>query len=444
MVNEKIEKHKIVQVKELLNSRLTIPPYQRPYKWSTESAAILFNDIYNSYKQKIEQYRIGTVVLHKTFEGYDIVDGQQRLTTLSILSYCFYLFTNNKKDLSLLLDCKSFNELSSPSIINNFELLNKKFLSISSTERYGVINYVFERCTFVKIVTESEQEAFQFFDSQNSRGKDLDPHDLLKSFHLREMVDETNIEKIKLISSWENVDQKELAILFKLVLYPLVRYFKGESGLYYSSKKIGCFKGINPKNSYHFSTYHRAANLYIEHFNSEGLYELVSGEKINQFQLTQPIIAGKRFFQFVLYYFNLAQKIDSIIDDYSEKLKMPLLGSGNLYVLTLFKNVLLFFVDKFNFKALTQDRIFFFYQWAYSLRIVMHSVYPETVNKYALGQCERVNQGLNLFKKISEIQIPEEIDNIILDRVDEDCLKKYHTETSKDIWQCIFRGLINA
>ena len=63
--------------------------------------------------------------------------------------------------------------------------------------------------------------------------------------------------------------------------------------------------------------------------------------------------------------------------------------------------------------------------WAYSLRVVMHSVYLETVNKYALGQSERVNCGLNLFKTISNINSPEQLDFIILDTVEESSLKTY-------------------
>lgn len=196
-----------------------------------------------------------------------------------------------------------------------------------------------DNCTFVKIVTENEQEAFQFFDSQNSRGKALDPHDLLKSFHLREMTKESKEDKVKIVSDWENVNQKELATFFENCLYPLVRYYNGEDGLYYSAKKISIFKGINPKNSYNFSVYHRAANLYIEHFNTEGMYE-IGGEKINQFQLTQPIIAGKRFFQYTLYYFNMVQKVDSIIQEYSQELIIPRSGSGNLYVM---KQMLIYF-----------------------------------------------------------------------------------------------------
>ena len=36
----------------------------------------------------------------------------------------------------------------------------------------------------VEVVLQDISEAFQFFDSQNARGKDLEPHDLLKAYHL--------------------------------------------------------------------------------------------------------------------------------------------------------------------------------------------------------------------------------------------------------------------
>ena len=59
-------------------------------------------------------------------------------------------------------------------------------------------------------MTDSEQDAFQFFDSQNSRGKALKPHDLLKSYHLREMVRDPEQLKIRLISDWEDMYQNAL------------------------------------------------------------------------------------------------------------------------------------------------------------------------------------------------------------------------------------------
>ena len=170
-------------------------------------------------------------------------------------------------------------------------------------ERY--ISYVLNECTLVKIVTGSEQEAFQFFDSQNSRGKVLAPHDLLKSYHLREMKDDSEGEKVQIVNLWENTSQKKLGMLFEKNLFPLVKWYKTQDGLNYSVKDIKTFKGIKRSNNFNFSVYNRAANLYIERFNTEGMYELTSGKHVNQFQLTQPLIAGKRFFQYSLHYADL-------------------------------------------------------------------------------------------------------------------------------------------
>ena len=53
----------------------------------------------------------------------------------------------------------------------------------------------------------------------------------------------------------------------------------------------------------------------------------------------------------------------------------------------------------------------------------MHSVYPETITKYALGEHDRINKGKKLFNLISEMQSPEEFDSIILDKVDPNNIK---------------------
>lgn len=431
MENENL---KIISLKEALKLNLSIPNYQRPYRWSTESASLLFNDIYSAYKSNIPEYRIGSIVLHNNNIELEIVDGQQRITTLSILTYCFYkvLKLDKYKELSSLLNKKeTFDVLSSKSIVENYEIIG--------SELKPFIKYALENCSVVEIVTNSEQESFQFFDSQNSRGKALAPQDLLKSYHLREMSDSSESEKIKIINSWENEKQKELSLFFEYNLYPLIQWYRNKPGLYYSSKKINSFKGIKQNNKYHFSIYHKAANLYIEHFNSEGMYELTNGEKINQFQLTQPLIAGKRFFLYVLYYFNLYKQVIKLIDSKIESDLISTYGSGNSYVRNLFINVVIFFIDKFNIEELTESRLEFLFKWAYSLRVVMHSVYPETINKYALGSWDsRINSGLNLFTKISEMQNPQELDSIILEKVTEEQLESYKSTKYKNIWNKIF------
>lgn len=444
------ENLKIVTIRELLNENLKIPGYQRPYRWSTESAVTLVMDSYGAFVNKVSEYRIGSVVLHKTIDYnnkiiLNIVDGQQRLTTLSIM---FFVFSELIKDagyenLSKLLDEK-YNELSCDAIVNNLDIIRRKVKEFDKNQLKDYVDYLLDRCTLVKIITENEQEAFQFFDSQNSRGKELAPHDLLKSYHLREMGDEHENTKVEIINAWENTKQSELENLFSDNLYPLVRWYKSKDGLNYSAKDIKIFKGIKKNNNYNFSIYNRAANLYIERFNSEGMYELTAGNLINQFQLTQPLIAGRRFFQYSLHYMELYKKVDKLVTFKFKGNKLIKSGSGDSYVYSMFINVLMFYVDKFSMDALTEARLFFLYKWAFSLRVCMKAVYRESVNKYAQGKSERVNYGLNMFSLISEMQDPMELDTVVLENVTEEKFKNskinvrrysvmYNTMFGKDV-----------
>ena len=303
---------KITKLKDLLNINLALPSYQRPYSWSDKSTNTLFIDTYEAFKDGINEYRLGSVILHKEGSGkYNIVDGQQRLTTLSILLYCL---GDDKQ--SMLKE--KYGKLSNDVIVTNFGLLSKRTNELTYDERQKFKEYILYQCTTVQIVTDSEQEAFQFFDSQNSRGKELAPHDLLKSYHLREMNSEDENQKVKIINRWENMNQDHLNDLFKIYLYPLTQWYKGKEGLGYSSSKIDSFKGIKGSNIYNYAIYHKASNLHVEQFNANGSNELLASKSLNQFQLTQPLIAGKRFFNYTLHYGKLLEKIQKQINHFHE------------------------------------------------------------------------------------------------------------------------------
>ena len=435
----------IITIRELMEHKeppkqnLGIPEYQRPYKWSPQSVLTLINDIFTAFKNNMLEYRIGTVVLHNTPTQLNIVDGQQRLTTLSILFFAISELGNNISKLSSsLLDAK-YNELSSEAIVRNLSVIRKRLLDFEKQELEDYSNYLLDHCTVVKIVTKDEQEAFQFFDSQNSRGKALAPHDLLKSYHLREMNDESESVKIDIVTVWESIKQSELENLFADNLFPLIRWYRNKNGLNYSINQIGAFKGIKKSNNYNFSIYNKASNLYVEKFNYDGLYEITSSEALNQFQLTQPLIAGSRFFKYTQHYLNLYKTLEKRIFHSFNEDEIIQSGSGDTYIYNLFINILMFYVDRFNINSLTESRLLFFYKWAYSLRVCMKAVYRESINKYARGKSERLNSGLNLFSVISDMQDPMELDTIILDIVSEDTFKnsKVNTERYQKVFEKI-------
>jgi DNA-directed RNA polymerase beta subunit len=409
------EELNIISVEEMFSTpNLVIPDYQRPYKWGEKNIKHLINDIKKSMEKNKNKYRIGTIILHKDDKKnkYNIVDGQQRLISLTILLYAL-----EYEESKLCLLEYDFPKVSQENIKNNYKFILEflKLLKIKKIDMQKYKDYILRNCEFVKIVTDNEQEAFQFFDSQNSRGKPLYPHDLLKAYHLREMVEEDkdiDDDTKDIITKWESVDKEgavELADLFKYYLYPIKQWIKLKDGLgktpkrgnlSFDSQKIDTFKGIKTDCSYNFAKYHR---------RNQGNYK---NECKDIFQLDQEIIAGKPFFSFVQHYRDLLNKIQEIIKEKrrnNEILKVP---NENL-VKKIYESVLLFYVDKFYDEPKKDeiDYIDYFFKWAYYLRIEKGSVYELSLNKYAIETC--------MFQSISEAKNPDDIFSIELSKPEE-------------------------
>ena len=83
----------ILSVNKMLSRQLNIPNYQRPYKWTRKNVSDLFGDIDTAISDSRRpdytdfKYRIGSIILHNNNGQYDIVDGQQRLITLSLIRH---------------------------------------------------------------------------------------------------------------------------------------------------------------------------------------------------------------------------------------------------------------------------------------------------------------------------------------------------------------------
>ncbi|MBQ9635940.1 MAG: DUF262 domain-containing protein, partial [Acidaminococcaceae bacterium] len=85
-----------------------IPPYQRPYAWTEAETGTLFDDLYEFYQTETnDNYFLGSVVLIKNENERhsDVIDGQQRITTLSIL---FSALSNVFKAENRKNDCKKY------------------------------------------------------------------------------------------------------------------------------------------------------------------------------------------------------------------------------------------------------------------------------------------------------------------------------------------------
>ncbi|HBZ53349.1 MAG TPA: hypothetical protein DEO82_06205, partial [Eubacterium sp.] len=98
-------------IKELFSNKRSdflIPDYQRPYAWEETECQTLWDDIfafafpendYSLFKSDEDEYFLGPIVTFKNSDGkLEIIDGQQRLTTLMLLLRAFFAKFGDMQD----------------------------------------------------------------------------------------------------------------------------------------------------------------------------------------------------------------------------------------------------------------------------------------------------------------------------------------------------------
>ena len=373
----------VVFVNELLsNNKLVIPSYQRPYKWTTKNIEDLLTDMSVALleEQKFTNefyYRIGTVIIHSDEKkGLSIVDGQQRILSLTLIKkYLDNSFSNP------ILEMEFENKESQKNIKRNY-LFIAQWFSLKDKNFKETLNKALGRLfQFVVIIVTKQSEAFQLFDSQNTRGKSLDPHDLLKAYHLREMKDD-KYSMIHAVEKWEAKDSKEIKNLFDLYLYPILNWSNKEKTIEFTADEIDVYKGVKETSSYSYAK------------------RVVSSN--SHFQLPDFFVAGNEFFEYVNYYILLVvdvvkeicinpcfSEIKEILNineppkNFKDILELSKINPPISYSRTLFFSSLLCYYDKFhNFDEMAVKKIFI---WALMIRTDMEKLGYDTINNYSIG-----------------------------------------------------------
>ncbi|WP_300730279.1 DUF262 domain-containing protein [Pseudomonas sp.] len=425
---------KIISVYELLmDSSLDIPHYQRPYKWTGKNINQLFSDI-AIHKDK-SAYRLGTIVFHQDGDTKNIVDGQQR--TISLLLAVRALIQRNKekklerKDLrerllkleQAMVNPSFTSEISQKNIHSNYLEVARIVSRSDFTEAH--IDFFLNKCQVVVVALNDVSEAFQFFDSQNARGRDLEPHDLLKAYHLREFSSRDEPLKAATVAHWENTDTDELATLFSQYLYRIRNWSKGVSARYFSKDDSDIFKGVNidTVTSYPYVEQLRITHHFVDNYNGQYERKIDSRELGFPFHLDQIIINGRRFFELISHYQGKVARISAEswsghelvgaegLDGYAKTI-MDTLNSysartrtGDCYVRAMFDCLLIYYIDKFGHADISRaiEKIFI---WAYSLRLKMQVVQLASMDNHVLEN--------NLFRLIKDATRPADFINCTL------------------------------
>ena len=206
----------------------SIPPFQRPYAWTREQTGELLDDLCYAMTEQgagSAPYFLGTIVVIKdpNAAAADVVDGQQRLATLTILlavlrdlssdddarqidpyirqvgnrfagitdSYrvnlrdqdqgTFQKHVQTMGATNTLPDPEQFASDSQSRLIENTLFLRKTLVEWSEEQRVELLTYIVQQCYLVVVQATDREAAYRVFAVMNDRGLDLSPTDVLKA-----------------------------------------------------------------------------------------------------------------------------------------------------------------------------------------------------------------------------------------------------------------------
>lgn len=216
---------------EVMSMNLQIPEYQRVYCWPQKNVEQLLDDIFTPRKHR---YHLGTIILQQKGNAYDIIDGQQRLVTLSLI-----LRGLNVTDIKLLNE--SFDSIEAQKYIGYNRYIIENYLNRfypNCGQRIEEANKMLELISFdVLVLRDSSLDlAYTFFSTQNARGKALTDYELLKSHHLRYIPENCESQQKHLAKRWDELlisseresGDKSVSTLLGIYVYCLRKWTRGQ------------------------------------------------------------------------------------------------------------------------------------------------------------------------------------------------------------------------
>lgn len=175
--------------------KYVIPIYQRNYAWEEDEITALIKDVYDSWeKNEQNPYYIGTLVTYKRGDNeYEVIDGQQRLTTIYIIlnSLGIKEFKNKltygarRISASTIDNLKNYPELGEEvdeGIKNGCKFAEKAINAIvSKRERRAFEHYFLDLVHVIHYSVPKDVDLNHYFEVMNSRGEQLEKHEIVKS-----------------------------------------------------------------------------------------------------------------------------------------------------------------------------------------------------------------------------------------------------------------------
>ena len=202
-----------------------IPIYQRNYAWEREEIYALIKDVYDSLDKSV--YYIGTLVTYKREENiFEVIDGQQRLTTIYIILKALGIetianrltYSARKVSAATIEQMPKFGDENDKGILNGFNYAKEALKEIIGDKKTDMDEFKYFFLNNVHIIhyrVPKDVDLNHYFEVMNSRGEQLEKHEIVKA-KLSEQLngDDDAMEKFSRI--WEACSDMSFYIQQKL------------------------------------------------------------------------------------------------------------------------------------------------------------------------------------------------------------------------------------
>ena len=316
-----------------IQGQLGIPEYQRPYVWGEKQIDKLIDDLKDHQEQFADSpYYLGSVILHAQDGCLNIIDGQQRLTTFALLGY-----------LNGQLDGVSLSYQASLSI----QHIKRNLQYLEKVRSKWDEHIDFKNIVVSLVVTESEDDAYKFFETQNTGGVRLTGPDIIKAHHLRAVpVDYRN----HYAKEWEDLGELQ-GIVMTLLRGRYWNSLKGRTVPFYQEKQkirdevVEEFANRTLKNQ--DDTAYGLMRVTYTAMTKQAQQDLQ-----NSYQLRQPLNEGINSISYMEYFQNLYRKYYkelkvSYLPKYSHFIKWLKELDGCRFLEELFVTGLMLYISQF-------------------------------------------------------------------------------------------------
>ena len=227
--NEHIDE---LTVRELLSGKTTylVPMYQRNYAWGEGQIKQLIQDVVDSKLRRVKNYYIGTLVVYVRNEGrlLEVIDGQQRFTTLSLmLAYLKNFATktdvvNSAHDIDWFIkpnitfesrpkSQETFDDITrdvaiekmkvasgekyNDGLVTGYDLIGKELASLKEISLHDFSDYLLNNVKIMRVAVPSDTDLNHYFEIMNNRGEQLEKHEVLKAKLMSVLQDNLKGEK---------------------------------------------------------------------------------------------------------------------------------------------------------------------------------------------------------------------------------------------------------